>query len=225
MSPRAGATAWAALPDALTAAMFLAVWVNPFVFGALSVKTAMLTMLVEFFLIHATGFFTALVHQPDMMARGPRWAAIAALSLFYVLMIGAFAWSFGEWWPLLAFAWLVVGKFLWVRRDAPAAGDDEETMAARVNRHIAAEDRMMGLMAAWAASVAAYLFACGATVVPDVPTLGMPASLQPRFGLGEAGGGLWVDEPHRVVAMGVLYFALLAAGKLAVALWSARRAA
>jgi hypothetical protein len=50
------ASGWAAFPDALTAGLFLAVWLDPFVFGALSVKTAMLTMRVEFFLIHATGF-------------------------------------------------------------------------------------------------------------------------------------------------------------------------
>jgi hypothetical protein len=202
------ASGWAAFPDALTAGLFLAVWLDPFVFGALSVKTAMLTMLVEFFLIHATGFFTALVNQPDMMPRGQRWAVIGALCGFYVLMIGAFAWSFGEWWPLLAFAWLVVGKFLWIRRDGPPGDDGDRTMLP---------------MAAWAGSVVAYLLSCMATVIPDVPTLGMPLSLQPSFGLGEDSGGLWIDEPHRVVAMGVLYFSLLAAGKLLVAT-RARRA-
>lgn len=205
MNGRTAASAWAAVPDALTAGLFLAVWLDPFVFGPLSVKTAMLTMLVEFFLIHATGFFTVLIHQPAMMPRLQRWAVIGGLCGFYVLMIGGFAWSFGEWWPLLAFAWLVVGKFLWMRLDGPAG-----------------DDRMMFLMAAWAASVAAYLLACVATVVPDVPTLGMPLSLQPSFGLGEESGGLWIDEPHRVVAMGVLYFALLATGKLLVALRARR---
>lgn len=222
MNRRAADSAWAALPDALTAGMFVAVWLSPFVFGALSVKTAMLTMLVEFFLVHATGFFTALAHDPDMMGRWQRRGMIGALCAFYVLMIGAFAWSFGEWWPLLAFAWLVVGKFLWVRRDKPVARETDTETARRLRR-MDADDRTGRAMAGWAASVVAYLGACFATAVPDVPRLGMTIALQPQFGLGEAGGGLWIDEPHRVVAMGVLYFALLAAGKLAVALWTARR--
>ena len=118
-------------------------------------------------------------------------------------MIGAFAWSFGEWWPLLAFAWLAVGKLAWVRNSAPVSDDDT-----------------MLQMAAWAGSVVAYLFACFATVVPPVPRLGMKAELQAQFGFGEGQGGLWIEEPQRVVAMGALYFGLLCAAKLLAARWS-----
>ena len=103
----------AALPDGLTAAAFAAIWLSPFVFGEAGVRTAMLVMLLEFFLIHATGFFTAFVMAPGL-ARGKRVAAILGLSLFYLLMIGALASSFGEWWPLLAFGWLVAAKLAWV---------------------------------------------------------------------------------------------------------------
>jgi hypothetical protein len=197
-------SAWAAVPDGITALMFAAVWCFPFVFGVLSVKTAMLTMLVEFFLIHATGFFTAIANQPSSDRR-LRIGGVLALSLFYVLMIGAFAWSFGEWWPLIAFAWLAVGKLAWILRSAPASDDDT-----------------MWQMAAWAGSVVAYLFACLATVMAPVPRLGMAAGLQPGFGFGEGQGGLWIEEPHRVVAMGALYFALLCAAKLLAARGSAR---
>ncbi|WP_146908457.1 hypothetical protein [Arenimonas daejeonensis] len=200
-------SAWAALPDGITAAMFLAVWIHPFVFGALSVKTAMLTMLVEFFLIHATGFFTAIANQPKS-DRKLRIGGVLGLSVFYVLMIGAFAWSFGEWWPLLAFGWLVVGKFVWIWRSAPASDDDT-----------------MVQMAAWAGSVVAYLFACAMTVMVPVPRLGMKAELQPQFGFGEGQGGLWIDEPQTVVAMGALYFGLLCATKILAARWSSKRPA
>lgn len=209
---RRGSDAWAALPDALTSAAFVAVWLDPTVFGALSVKTAALTMLVEFLLVHATGFFTALAHRdhvPEASMRRQRWGIGGVLCGFYLLMIGAFAWSFGAWWPLLAFAWLVVGKVLMVR----AAGgglDDDATFRA---------------MAAWAFSVVCYLGAAFATVAGDIPTLGMPLELQPTFGFDPEAGGLWIEEPHRAVAMGALYFALLAAGKLAAALWRRRREA
>jgi hypothetical protein len=200
----AGAVA-AAVPDGLTALAFVVVWCAPFAVGALSVKTAMLTMLLEFFLIHATGFFTAFAGDAGT-PRGRRVALLLGLSLFYLLMIGAFAWSFREWWPLAAFAWLAVGKIAWtwrMRRDTP--------------------DARMTQMAGWAASVVAYLGGCLLTIMMPIPRLGMTADLQPRFGL--SGSGLWIDEPHRVVAFGVVYFGLLCAGKIAVAVLAARRGA
>lgn len=200
-------SAWAALPDGITALMFVAVWLFPFVFGALSVKTAMLTMLVEFFLIHATGFFTAIANQPRSDRR-LRIGGVLGLSLFYLLMVGVFAWSFGEWWPLLAFAWLAIGKVVWIWRSAPPSDDDTGWQ-----------------MAAWAGSVVAYLFACFATVIAPVPRLGMSADLQPMFGFDDSQGGLWVEEPQRVVAMGAIYFALLCAAKLLAARWASRRPA
>lgn len=197
---------WAALPDALTVLMFVAVWLFPFVFGELSVKTAMLTMLVEFFLIHATGFFTALGGNARVPTR-LRVGSLVGLCLFYVLMIGAFAWAFGEWWPLLAFAWLVVGKTLWARRGE--TGDDA----------------MMWKMAASAGSVAAYLFAVAVTSIVPLPRLGMREELQPRFGFGDSMSGAWVEQPQSVVAMGVLYFGLLCAAKVLAARWQKKHAA
>jgi hypothetical protein len=185
----------AALADAVTAGLFVFVWLHPLALGPIAVKTAMLTMLVEFLLIHATGFLTVVIHGENVRPL-QRIAAVGGLSLFYLLFVGAFAWSFGEWWPLLAFLWLVVGKVLWARRTGPDG--DEATKA---------------LMAAWAGSVVAYLFACFATVVPPVPHLGMLAELRPQYGFDPDMGGLWIEEPHRVVAMGVLYFSLLALGK------------
>lgn len=198
---------WAALPDICTALAFLLVWASPLRFGPFSVKTAMLTMLLEFFLIHATGFFTAFVNTPGA-SRTKRIGSLLGLSVFYVLMIGAFSWSFGAWWPLLGFAWLLVGKILWVR----------------AHPVVDADDTMFWQMAAWAGSVVAYLFACFATIIPDIPRWGMTEAIQPRFGL--TGGGVWVDEPHRVVAFGVVYFTALAVGKLlaaAIVQWRARR--
>lgn len=198
MSQR-GASVWAAVPDGLTAAAFVAIWISPFIFGELSVKTAMLTMLVEFFLIHGTGFFTAIGEMRDV-SRSKRVLGMLGLSLFYLLMISAFAWSFGEWWPLLAFGWLVVGKIVWTWG---VRADGKDTMSLQ--------------MAVWGGSVVAYLFGCFVTVLLPVPRLGMQADLQPRFGLGEGNSGLWIDEPHRVVAFGAIYFGLLCAGKIVAA--------
>jgi hypothetical protein len=198
---------FALLPDALTTAFFLLVWSHPLLFGPLSVKTAMLTMLLEFFLVHATGFFTVFAND----AHATRWKRISAmlgLSTFYVLMIGTFAWSFGEWWPLLAFGWLLAGKVAWVWMNP--AGDD---------------DAMTRQMAAWAGSVLLFLGGAIGTSVMDVPRWGMTEALQPGFGLDMASEGLWESQPHRVVAFGALYFGTMLAVKALLALWDRWRAA
>ena len=47
-----------ALPDALTGCACLVVWVAPLALGQGAVKTVVLMMLMEFLLVHGTGFFT-----------------------------------------------------------------------------------------------------------------------------------------------------------------------
>jgi hypothetical protein len=185
------------------------------VFGPLSVKTAMLTMLLEFFLVHATGFFTVFANDH----RGSKWkriGAMAGLSLFYVLMISAFALSFGQWWPLLAFGWLLAGKVAWVWTGKPDPDD------------LDGSDATMRQMAAWAGSVVLFLGGVAYTSIDDIPRWGMTAALQPSFGLDMTSEGLWESQPHRVVAFGALYFGATFVAKVLLALvdrWRARRAA
>ena len=194
---------YAALPDAVTALAFVIVWASPLLFGPLSVKTAMLTMLVEFFLVHATGFFTAFGSDASA-SRKQRIGILLGLSSFYVLMISAFAWSFHAWWPLLSFAWLLLGKVIWVVQNPKP--DDRIT-----NRQIMA----------WAGSVALFLGGVFYTSVGDIPRWGLTSDLGPKFGLNPE-GGLWEAEPHRVVAFGVIYFGMTFLVKLAVGLFDAR---
>ena len=44
-----------ALPDAITASAFVSLWIAPLWLGSRAVSNALLTMLVEFVLIHAAG--------------------------------------------------------------------------------------------------------------------------------------------------------------------------
>lgn len=192
------ASAWAALPDGITAGMFAVVWWSPFALGPLSVKTALLVMLVEFFLIHATGFFTA-IGGSAKVPRTTRMLSLLGLTAFYLVMVGAFAWSFQEWWPLLAFLWLAVGKAVWAWGTRPGVSDAAHASA----------------MAAWGGSVVAYIFGAFLTILVPVPRLGMTEALQEGFGLD--GGGLWIEQPQRVVAFGLVYFGLLCIGKLVAA--------
>ena len=195
----------AALPDAVTGCGFVLVWASPFVFGPLSVKTAMLTMLIEFFLVHATGFFTAFGSEASV-SRLRRVGMLLGLSLLYVLMIGAFAWSFHAWWLLLSFGWLLIGKIVWVAQNPKP--DDNST-----NRQ----------MLAWAGSVALFLAGVFLTCVADIPRWGITEALAPQYGLNTH-GGLWEAEPQRVVAFGVIYFGITFLVKLAVGLFDAKRA-
>jgi len=175
------------------------------------VKTAMLTMLLEFFLVHATGFFTVFAND----RHGSKWkriGAMAGLSSFYALMIGAFALSFDAWWPLLAFGWLLVGKVAWVLT-SQADPDDPDGSEATGRQ-----------MAAWAGSVVLFLGGVVLTSVGDVPRWGMTEALQPGFGLDMASTGLWESQPHRVVAFGVLYFGAMLVAKALLALWRLRKA-
>ena len=206
-SARVAATL-AALPDAVTATGFVLVWSSPFVFGPLSVKTAMLTMLVEFFLVHATGFFNVFAHDSGSKLR--RSLCIVGLSSFYLMMISAFAWSFHAWWTLSAFAWLAVGKIIaiWSRSKDDTASKD---------------DRMFWAMAGWAGSVVLFLGGCVLTSLLEVPRWGMTAALQPGFGLDMHSEGIWESQPHRVVAFGALYFGLTALAKLLSVPFAARK--
>ncbi|MGH8500084.1 MAG: hypothetical protein ACRERV_14950, partial [Methylococcales bacterium] len=180
----------AALPDVVTSAVFMTIWISPFMLGVDAVKGAMLTMLVEFFLVHATGFYAGFGAGLDW-TRSHRWLALGGLTSFYVLMIGAFAWTFEAWWMLLAFGWLFVGKLSWILKKP-------------------SDDQIMQAMAAWAGLVVAYLFACFATIFADLPFLGIKPELVATFGLDPKSEGIWESEPHRVVAFGVLYFGILA---------------
>jgi hypothetical protein len=211
--PDAALAAWLALlPDALTCAFFLVVWGDPLVFGPLSVRTAMLTMLLEFFLVHATGFFTVFAND----RRGSKWkriGAMAGLSSFYVLMIAAYALSYHEWWPLLAFGWLLAGKVAWVWTSRPDPEDLDGSEATGRG------------MAAWAGSVVLFLGGVAYTSIAGIPRWGMTAALQPQFGLDMGSEGLWEAEPHRVVAFGALYFGATLLAKLLLAAWKRWRAA
>ena len=215
MSRRAASGAglvFALLPDAMSLAFFLVVWSHPLAFGPLSVKTAMLTMLLEFFLVHATGFFTVFVNDQ----RGSKWkriGAMAGLSLFYFTMIGTFAWSFGEWWPLLAFGWLLAGKVAWVWTSRPDPDD------------LDGSDATFRQMAAWAGSVVLFLGGVVYTSIAEIPRWGMTVALQPGFGLDMASTGIWESQPHRVVAFGALYFGAMLLAKALLAAWTGWHAA
>lgn len=182
-----------ALPDAVTAAVFLWVWLDPSGWRRELVAQGILTMLLEFILIHSGAFFGAAMLSPDI-ARGKRIRLLLGLGVFYSLFVGAWAWQFRTWWPLLIFAWLLGAKL------APVIAN------RRVPEH--ALWRQQGLAGA---STLFFLLAVFAALLLPLPKLGLD-----RHGrhYGIPGSGEWVSQPHTAIAAAALYFGLLALAKL-----------
>lgn len=179
----------AAGPDAVTAGVFLTLWISPLALGASGVRNAVLVMLVEFVLIHAAGFLGGLLLNPAL-PRGRRVLVLAGFAGFYLMFVGAFMLAFQEWWPVLVFGWLILGKFGLI-----VTGRGASEAQASV----------------WGMSALIYLLGAFATILLPLPRLGVGAEVVGQLGL--PGSGLWVEQPHRVLAFGFLYFALLAAFK------------
>lgn len=186
------ARAIAAAPDAVTCASFLLLWIAPTALGPDAVRGALLLMVVEFLLIHATAMLGGTLEA----RRGDGRSPIPALLLFgalYLGMVGAFALAFGQWWPLAAMGWLLLGK---LRTLFGADGGE----AARQQRK---DD--------WALSMMAYLGGVVATSLLPLPRLGLQPEVVATLGL--PGSGQWIESPQTGIAFGALYFGFLAWAK------------
>lgn len=189
-----------ALPELISAAILMELWIDPQRFGLDWFRSGVLTLLLEFFVIHASGFMAVLMYDSDTPAR-TRALQVAGLGAGYLLFISAFAWGFDAWWMLWAFAWLCFSKLQAIWSGAPPVERD---------RTIA--------ITSWALSVAVYLGAVGVTVAGDVPSLGVTDAVRASAGFkGE--GGVWEAEPYRALAGAVLYFTIMGLSRPLFALW------
>lgn len=176
----------AALPDFALAAVLLATWIRPGWLGRDWVRHGVLMMLVEFLVVHAFGFLFVAGHEAD--ADGPgATLAVLGLGLFYLLFTAVFGYAFRSWWPVFTIGWLIASK-LW-------------------SLHLASDDataRGMAVMV-WGVSTAAYFAGAVLTVLLPLPRLGVRGTLR-DYGMQGGARGAWVDDPHRALAFGVLYF-------------------
>ncbi len=184
--------AWlSAIPDLLTAAGFLLIWMRTDLTGPEWVANGVATMLLEFFVVHASGFYAVILYGGGSRTR--RSLYLAGLASLYLLMITAYAWGMHAWWMIGAFFWLTLSKGLtvWTR----SGGEDRE-------------QQLWVAMSAWAASVACYLGAVGASVTRDWPAYGVtPEVIQAT---GFTGSGEWEAQPYRALVAGALYFGIMA---------------
>ena len=179
-----------ALPELCNAALLLALWAEPQRFRPDWFRSGVLALLLEFFVIHAGGFMAVLMNDPEASPR-KRGLQVAGLGAGYLLFMSAFAWGFDAWWMLAAFAWLCFGKI----------------QAAWTGAAPTEKDRWIAI-SGWALSVAVYLLSVFATVLADVPPLGVTPEVRDAAGF-DAKGGVWEAEPHRALAGAVLYFTIM----------------
>ena len=195
-----------ALPELASAALLFALWYEPQRFPVGWFKSGVLALLLEFFVVHASGFMAVLMYDPSTRAR-TRALQVAGLGAFYLLFISAFAWGFDAWWMLLAFAWLLFSKLqaIW---SGPVPREDDRTLA----------------IVSWALGMVAYLGCVAATAALDVPRLGVSPEIRDAAGFDGNSRGLWEAEPHRALAGAVLYFTVLGLSRPLLAMAFRRRA-
>jgi hypothetical protein len=179
-----------AVPDSVAAGFFLILWVAPGLLGPKSLNTGLLIMLVEFVLIHASGMTGGIMLSPKL-APMQKLKVLLGFAAFYLIFILTFCFAFKAWWPLAAFAVLLLGK-------ASLAFDRELPNAERQHR----------MSSGWALSCGAYLGGVFLTLFLPVPRLGLTSAVVAEAGL--TGSGHWIDHPQTVVAFGVIYFGFLA---------------
>ncbi len=182
----------AALPDAITAGVFLTTWIAPRITGAQHVDELFMLLVLEFFVVHSSIFYAVILAMPDS-GRFKRRHAFAALSVLYLLFVAVYSLSNGSAWPIGTFFWLLVSRFVHLL-SAPA--DVSHIIGRSVKL--------------WAASVFAYLLGAFAVVLLPVPPLGI-TPLLPSL---QVHGSF---HAHEILAWGSLYFLVQSWVKFALA--------
>lgn len=173
------------VPDFSLALSFLLTWFTPYALGTKMVSYLVLVMLFEFIVVHSAGFmgFTLVSDLPKLR----KSLAVIGLGLFYTMFVGAFAWGFKEWWPLAAFWTMIANRLLSILL-GQAPTEKQRSM----------------VMTSWGFQVACYLAFVFLTVLAPIPAFGIDEDVIRAQNF--EGGGLWLEEPHRVMAFGFLYF-------------------
>ena len=179
-----------ALPDGVAAGFYLLLWIVPGLLGADALQTGLLIMLVEFILIHASAMIGGSLLKPGV-PRAKKFASLLGFAAMYLIFIVGYCFIFKQWWPLAAFAVLLIGK-------ASLAFD----------RNLPSAERQQRLASAWALSCMAYLGGVFLTLFLPLPRLGLSTEVVAAAGL--EGSGHWIEHPHTVVAFGLIYFGFLA---------------
>ena len=194
----------AALPDAITASFFLSAWIAPAWLGTDQIGNLMMVMVVEFFVVHSSGFYAGILAATDTARAKRVLAMLCLIAVYAVFMLLFYALSRNPW-PIYAFVWLLASRFVHVLL-APADSEQAILRAVRL----------------WAVSVGSYVLGAIATILLPLPPLGITPEVIASLSFDSA--GTWSVRPHTVLAFGALYFAIQAWAKFAISAPAARSA-
>jgi len=169
------------LPEFGLALVFLLTWVAPRLLGVAWVKSLLLILLAEMLLLAAAG----VLWQMEGSGR-------AVVTLMWVLF-GVYAlmgWGlcrlFESWWPMITLGMLLATRIWTDVGPALAMESDPRMLAVR------------GVALLGVVTVTSFL---------PLPRLGMTPEVTRDIKV--PGEGIWVDEPHRLLVTGALYFTLI----------------
>ncbi len=167
------------------------------------VRSLLLVMLLEFIIVHSSAFMGQVM--VGGLSRQSKARSLLGLCAMYTLFVGGFALAFRTWQPLLSFWLLTLNRLLSVVLGQAPDGEEKEL-----------------LQRGWAVSTLAYLGFTFLTIVLPVPRLGITRAVALAQQLPSS--GLWVDQPHRAVALGFLYFTAVGISELGGHRWLKVRA-
>ncbi|MFZ4620845.1 MAG: hypothetical protein ACOYNS_09810 [Bacteroidota bacterium] len=171
------------VPDLLMGLAFLVTWIEPTALGGDMVPYLFQVMLVEFIIIHSAGFMSGIIYGNEPKPKKLKY--LLGLSLFYLLFILGFSLGFRSWWPLIAFGGLMFNRMMSV-----LTGQAEEGKEVEYAKNM------------WALNVVCYIVTVFAAIMLPLPELGVSPDNLSHLNMS----GDFVDEPHKMMAWGFLYF-------------------
>lgn len=177
-----------AMPDFALAVVFAIAWLRPDLLTPEKLRLLLVSMLLEFIVMHSGAMMGGAYAAGDSVKS--RLGMMATLAVFYSIFAAAFSAAFHTWWPFLSFWLLMLNRMLVVLLDPRPRPEKTQLV-----------------MANWGFTALAYLGWVFGTAMPPIPRMGMTSAVVESMHL--EGGGLWIDEPWRVMAMGAGYFATI----------------
>ena len=182
-----------AVPDFALAGFFAITWFMPTAFGTRTFGRCEEIMLMEFIIVHSSAFLGFAMTAPKR--RSTRVFSVIGLGLLYSLFVGSFALAFHNVWLLASFWGLLINRTLSIIfGPTPREGD------------------LDFIVVGWATAVVCYLGFIFLTAFANLPRFGVTAAAVAAQSI--PGGGIWADEPVRVVAFGLFYYAAIGVTEL-----------
>lgn len=184
------------IPEIALGIGFFITWWQPDRLGIEWVSFALELMLLEFILIHSSGFMGLKAKRAETFWARVGW--FTGIGAFYSMFVLGFCLSLDTWRPMLAF-WIITLQRL--AADVLDPKPSEETQS------------WFGISVA--SNVMLYMGGVFLTIVLPIPRWGITRAMQSAVGID--GSGLWQDEPHRVVVLAGFYYLLR--GWMTAAAW------